>query len=484
MSRTADRGWPIAAHIALLLAIALVAAYAVNVAVVAMLPPRPPDVVRADVVLDRFAAGYGEAVAGGRPRSGDGVRWSVQDERPRTERRGPGRLLSRELARRLDVSPRQVLVAFDPPPVDGIFIRVQRGSAHAAPHHDRLHREIVIERRSTIVQDIQGAPTPPAPPPPPVFAPPPSGVVLMSGFVVAAALPDGRWLAMRQRSNAETTEWIARAGAAIGGTLAVLLVLALLFANRLAAPIRRFAEAAQRVGVDPERAPVPEEGPRELRTAARAVNAMQGRLRALVAQRTEMLAAVAHDLRTPLMRMRLVAENADPAIRDKLTKEAAEIDALVTSFIAFARDDPAREARVRLDFAALVQSLIDDRSEAGQNVFYTGPDRLVLTGQPLGLKRLVDNLVGNALKYGSVARITLRDGEGGMVMEVADDGPGIRPEERENVFRPFVRGETAIGVGAGLGLAAAREIARAHGGDIEIDDGASAGAIVRVRLPH
>jgi signal transduction histidine kinase len=305
----------------------------------------------------------------------------------------------------------------------------------------------------------------------------------MSGFVVAAEMADGRWLVMRQQRNAETLGWFFRAALAIGATLAILLLLAMLFARRLAQPIQRFAEAAQRVGVDPGEAPMAEEGPRELRVAARAVNAMQARLRALVGERTEMLAAVAHDLRTPLMRLRLATENADPAIRDKLAKETAEIDAMVSSFIAFARDDPTHEARVRLDLAALVQSLVDDRAEAGHAVTFEGPDRLVITGQAIGLKRLADNLIDNALKYGGAARVSLRQQGGAACIEVSDDGPGVPEAEREKVFRPFVRGDGAAGAGAGLGLAAAREIARAHGGDVEILDGSPRGALVRVVLP-
>jgi signal transduction histidine kinase len=511
-------GLPMAAYIATLLAVALAAAYVVNIAAVVMLPPRPPDVMRGDRVLDAFVAGYEVAARGGAPRNGEGARWAFEKQRPRT---GPspraGRLLTRELAARLKVSPRQTVVAFDPTPNDVVVFRVRRDefrvhmdAAHMREAHRhaeeirkhagevrerfredarRYEREIVIhqERDGRVGATAPVAPTPPAPPTPPIapepplFAPPPPGVVLMSGFLVAAELPDGRWLAMRQRSNAETLDWIGRAALAIGATLAILLLLALAFASRLAAPIRRFADSARRVGVDPEEAPVREEGPRELRTAARAVNAMQARLRALVAERTEMLAAVAHDLRTPLMRMRLVAESADPAVRDKLVKEAAEIDALVSSFIAFARDDPAREARVRLDFAALVQSICDDRAEAGQAVSYAGPDRLVLTGQALGLKRLVDNLIDNALKYGKVARVVLRSEGASAVLDVEDDGAGIAPEEREKVFRPFVRGEHAgaAAPGAGLGLSAAREIARAHGGDVTLHDG----AVVRVALP-
>ncbi len=502
-------GLPIAAHLAALVAMALVAAYVVNIAAVVMLPPRPPDVVRGDVVLDAFVTGYAAARAGNPPRSGSGAKWAVDAERPKVRAMPrPGTLLTRDLSRRLEIAPDKVIVAYDPTPSDVVVFRVRREEMRIAreamrggdgTHREHLRegghegrtREIIIEQHTAPRAVAPPAPAlpplpgvPPAPPEPPLFAPPPPGVVLMSGYMVAAELPDGRWLSMRQQSTAETVDWIARAALGIGATLAILLLLALLFARRLAAPIQRFADSARRVGVDPAEAPVREEGPRELRTAARAVNAMQSRLRALVAERTEMLAAVAHDLRTPLMRLRLVAENADPAVRDKLVKEAAEIDALVTSFIAFARDDPTREPRIRLDLAALVQSLADDRAEAGQPVTYDGPDRLVITGQALGLKRLVDNLVDNALKYGGCARVRVRAEAGDAVIEVADDGPGVAPEEREKVFRPFVRGAAAgvMAAGAGLGLSAAREIARAHGGDVEIHDGKPRGALVRVRL--
>jgi signal transduction histidine kinase len=227
---------------------------------------------------------------------------------------------------------------------------------------------------------------------------------------------------------------------------------------------------------------VVEEGPRELRGAARAVNTMQARLRALIADRTKTLAAVAHDMRTPLMRLRLAAENAPPEQRERMAKEIGEVEALVASFIAFARDDPAEEARVRLDLSALLQSLADDQVEHGRNVSFEGEERLVVTGQSLGLKRLFANLVENALKYGDAAQIKLRAEEGSVIVDVEDNGPGIPADQRETVFEPFVRLNEEGTRGAGLGLAAARSIARAHGGDIVILD-AERGALVRVTLP-
>src|SRR5262249_30799510 len=153
---------------------------------------------------------------------------------------------------------------------------------------------------------------------------------------------------------------------------------------------------------------------------------------------------------TPLMRLRLTAENAPPEQRDKMAREIEEVEALVASFIAFARDDPAEEARVRLDLAALLQSIADDHAEAGRNVSYTGEERVVITGQSLGLKRLFSNLVDNALKYAASARITLRAEENAVIVDVEDDGPGIPADKRESVFEPFVRLNEEGTRGAGL----------------------------------
>lgn len=321
-----------------------------------------------------------------------------------------------------------------------------------------------------------------APPTPPLFAPAPVGVALISGVEIAAQLPDGRWLVMRQGRNWEEIGWIGRAVLIIAAALAVVSLLAFLFARRLTRPIRNFSHAVQAVGVNPQNAPVLEEGPAELRGAARAVNTMQARLRALIAERTKTLAAVAHDMRTPLMRLRLQAEHASPEQREKMAKEIGEVEALVASFIAFARDDPAEEARVRLDLAALLQSVADDHAEAGRAVSYEGAERAIITGQSLGLKRVFANLVDNALKYAGCARISLRREEGVVIVDVADDGPGIPADQRESVFEPFVRLNEEGTRGAGLGLAAARSIARAHGGDIAILD-SETGATLRVTLP-
>jgi signal transduction histidine kinase len=527
-----SRGIPIAAYLALLVVLALASAFVAVMAIVLWLPPRPPDVMRADMVSDHFKVGYDHMRSHGRPIDDRMMSWRVQAEAPREVHLPQMHPTQHLLASRLELSPEQVRVAAAQIQRSDVFVfRVREAEAIAREAHrdavrdvERLHREghrgeVIIRRRgdsdvetdvetavegrdfqshapapdaprppprrAVIVGDVAPAPpTPPTPPaaPVPVFAPAPPGVVLISGFEIGAQLPDGRWLVMRQGRNWAELSWIGRATLIIGGTLLLLSLLAAWFARRLTRPIRNFSEAVQAVGVDPQSEPVREEGPRELRGAARAVNTMQARLRALIADRTKTLAAVAHDMRTPLMRLRLTAENAAPEQRDKMAKEIEEVEALVASFIAFARDDPAEEARVRLDLAALLQSIADDHAEAGRNVSFEGKERVVITGQSLGLKRLFSNLVDNALKYGASARIKLRSEENAVIVDVEDDGPGIPSDQRESVFEPFVRLNAEGTRGAGLGLAAARSIARAHGGDIVILD-AGRGALLRVTLP-
>lgn len=586
-------GFPIAAYLGALVALALASAFIAVLAIVIWLPPRPPDVMRADEVADHFGAGYDYMLVEQRPLPGDAMAWRVQADAPEKEEGGnhvgPTRVA---LARQLSLHPEQVTVSAANVVRNDVFVfRVQdmdelrrealeglaealreaqtdraeadeamriageamreaesimREVGAADPDARELAREarealreaqreqqrarevehrLRVESSVTVITSTEGAadseaseeaeapaapeprvqifnrrftapdaPAPqaplsandamaPSPPAPPMFAPAPAGAVLISGFEIGAQLPDGRWLVMRQGRNWAEIGWIMRAASIIGGTLLLLSLLAVLFARRLTRPIRSFSDAVQAVGVDPQSEPVHEEGPRELRGAARAVNTMQARLRALIADRTKTLAAVAHDMRTPLMRLRLAAENVTPEQRERMAKEIAEVEALVASFIAFARDDPAEEARVRLDLSSLLQSIADDQVEAGRKVSFEGEERLVVTGQSLGLKRLFANLIENALKYGGCARVTLRRDGGSVVIDVEDDGPGISVEQRDSVFEPFVRlNGDENKTGAGLGLPAARSIARAHGGDVVIAD-AESGACVRVTLP-
>jgi signal transduction histidine kinase len=529
-----QRGLPIAAHLGLLVALAFVSAFIGIVAVVIFLPPRPPDVMRADMVAQHFQDGYAATRTSGHAPDRDAMEWAIAAAPPSVDEASPFMEpvrvhLAQHLGLRLEQvqlgashfarsdvfvfrvrdaeqhieiggnhlylrrpraetpapTPHAVPVPAPPTPESEFEFRVgddeaDAPSVHRAAPHAPPVPGVPAPPPSARVAPV--APTAPTPPLPPLFAPAPEGVALISGFEFSAKLPDGRWLTMRQGRNWAELGWIGRAALIIAVALAVLSLLALMFARQMAKPIQHFADAVQAVGVDPQSAPVLEEGPRELRGAARAVNAMQARLRALIADRTKTLAAVAHDMRTPLMRLRLVAENTSAEQRDRLAKEIGEVEALVASFIAFARDDPAEEARVRVDLSALLQSLADDHAEQGRDVTFPGGERVIITGQSLGLKRLFGNLIDNALKFGAHARIALHRAENEVVIDVEDDGPGVPADQRESVFEPFVRLNEEGTRGAGLGLAAARSIARAHGGDVMILD-ADAGARVRVTLP-
>jgi signal transduction histidine kinase len=268
---------------------------------------------------------------------------------------------------------------------------------------------------------------------------------------------------------------------------AIAVALSLLAARRLTAPLARFAAAAERLGTEGTAERLPETGPTELRAATRAFNRMQERLARFVEDRTRMLAAISHDLRTPLTRMRLRAELVeDPVQQAKMLADIAEMESMIGATLAFARDDPRREPAAPLDLAALLGEIAEENREAGRAVSFAGPARCPFLGRRLALRRAIGNLVDNAIAYGGAARLRLLSGAGEVHIEIEDDGPGIPREAREKVFAPFQRLDPsrnrATG-GVGLGLAVARNVVRAHGGDIELDDAPGGGLLARVTLP-
>ena len=272
------------------------------------------------------------------------------------------------------------------------------------------------------------------------------------------------------------------------GALAFLvLTVAFLLVRRTAAPVGQFALAADRFGMDVNAPPLPENGSPEVRRAVRAFNRMQERLRRYVDDRTMMMAAISHDLRTALTRMRLRAEFIDDdEQRSKAVNDLDELQQMLEATLAFSRDEAVQEARTRLDLAALLQSLCADHADAGQNARYQGPDRAHFDGRPIALRRAFANLIENALRYGNEAQVTLSPEGGGYVVLIEDRGPGIPTELRERVFAPFYRVESSRSRetgGMGLGLAVARSVARGHGGDITFEDREGGGLVTRVALP-
>jgi len=252
-------------------------------------------------------------------------------------------------------------------------------------------------------------------------------------------------------------------------------------------PLSVFAFAAERLGVDVNAEPLQEAGPSEVLRAAHAFNTMQTRVKRFIQDRTQMLAAISHDLRTPITRLRLRAEFVEDDLqRQKMLGDLDEMEAMIGATLAFARDDAANEQVEPIDIAAVLAATCSDERATGRDVTYIGPDSLELLARPLALKRAINNLVDNAVKYGKAARVTLAEGNKELVILVDDDGPGIPASEKERVFAPFTRLETSRSRetgGTGLGLTIARNAIRSMGGDVELINRPEGGLQVRVTLP-
>jgi signal transduction histidine kinase len=263
--------------------------------------------------------------------------------------------------------------------------------------------------------------------------------------------------------------------------------------RQLLVPVRTLAEAAERLGRDVANAPaLPETGPFEIVTAAVAFNTMASRIRRFVEDRTFLLTAIGHDLRTPITRLKLRAEYMeDDEQRLKMLADLDEMESMVAATLAFGRDITATEAVTRIDLASLLRTILDEASDGApdhaDSLAYAGPDHLPINARPLSLKRAITNLVGNALKYGDAARINLSQKPPQTVqIDIDDNGPGIQPCDIETVFEPFRRLETSRNRetgGSGLGLSIARNIIRAHGGDILLQNLPAGGLRARVTLP-
>jgi len=232
-------------------------------------------------------------------------------------------------------------------------------------------------------------------------------------------------------------------------------------------PLQRLADAATELGQDLQREPLPVDGPLEVRRAAEAFNAMQQRLQRHLGERTQMLAAITHDLQTPLTRLRLRLENvADEALRERLVADLAAMQALIREGLELARSAESAEQRVALDLDSLLQSVAEDAVEAGHDVVFEQGCGAVLRLRPLAMHRLFSNLVDNAVKYGHAARIHAGTRDGQVEVRIRDRGPGLAADELEAVFTPFLRLETSRSRetgGAGLGLTIARTLAEKNG---------------------
>lgn len=302
--------------------------------------------------------------------------------------------------------------------------------------------------------------------------------------LVRVQLPDGVLEVEAPRKRLYTSSiylfvlWVA-------GSALLLFGIAFLFLRNQVRAIRRLAAAAEAFGLGRESEAIKPEGAVEVRRAALAFNRMQARIARFLAQRTEMLAGVSHDLRTPLTRLRLALAvlPATPELREDLAgmaADVAEMERMIGSYLAFARGEGAEQAQP-VDLTAMLDEVVAGARRSGAEVALDSPQGLIVHLRPDAARRAVTNLVDNARRHAGHIRLAARAQERAVLLTIDDDGPGIPPERREAVFRPF--SSDAHG-GTGLGLTIARDIVRAHGGEIVLEDSPLGGLRARLRLPY
>jgi len=313
---------------------------------------------------------------------------------------------------------------------------------------------------------------------------PPPGPLLRT----QVQLRDGSWARFDTQLHpaSETPPW--RLALALAILLLAVLVLSYVAVRWVTRPLHVLAEAADALGRDIHRPPLAEDGPTEIRRAAHAFNSMQQRLVRFIEDRTRVFAAMSHDLKTPITRMRLRADLLeDEEARQRFEADLREMETMVTQTLEFMRGMGGSEARQEVDIDALLESLQSDNEAMGREVRIEGQARAAYPAQVSLLRRCLANLVDNAVTYGERATLRVEDSPQALVIRVLDEGPGIPEAEREKVFEPFYRLEQsrsrATG-GTGLGLAIARNIAHMHGGEIALRNRSPRGLEATLSLPR
>lgn len=308
------------------------------------------------------------------------------------------------------------------------------------------------------------------------------------GSGLTVQLQDGTWLNAAFAKPAYGSIWTSQSTVSLAITAVVLTMIAVLVAHRVSRPMRRLAVAAEAFGRGEEIKPLPEEGPIDIRRTAEAFNRMQERLSRFVSDRTGMLAAIGHDLRTPITSLRLRAEFvADPDMREKILATLDEMQAMTEATLAFAREEATGEPTRVVDLAALAESVCNDLADLGWDVAFAESGKVPYRCRPAAIRRALRNLIENAVRYGGCARVSLALARDSFEISIEDEGPGIPEEECERVFVPFFRLEGSRSRstgGVGLGLSIARTIARGHGGDIALTNMRGGGLRAIIRLPQ
>ncbi len=436
-------GLPIFWATMLLLLASLVASQALTVALFVLIDPPRPDFNRLSDIAD--------ALAGRDHEKGERERALTVRVLPLPPAPGAGMVVDprfvAQLADRIGVRPDRVMLYFEPD---------QR--ADFGPRHRRARRLVPMRR----------------------------GEPLFFDTVFAAVDTGAGWRVVQTPPRPLIAPWQRRMLLWFALCALMLVPFAWFFARRLTRPISRFAAAADRMGSDPLSPRVPEDGPAELRVTAHALNRMQDRLADYVAERTAMIGAIAHDLRTPLARIAFRIEAAPEPVRDKVQEDIEQMRAMIAATIGFVRGSTrtAEIGPVSLDH--LLARLAEAEQEIGRPVRLATVEPASVSGDRLALERLLQNLIDNGIAYGGSVELSLqRDGSDALVT-VADRGPGLPADRIATVFEPFVRGDPSRNRdtgGIGLGLTIARNIAQEHGGSLVLHNRDGGGLEAICRLP-
>lgn len=305
-------------------------------------------------------------------------------------------------------------------------------------------------------------------------------------FMASVLFPDGRWLNAATVLPPRPAVPAGSMALSILSAVAMVALVAFFISRRISRPLRSIGEAAERLGRGETVELDERTGPVEVRRAAAAFNVMGARLRRFVDDRTRMLAAVSHDLRTPITNLRLRAELLDDGeTKQRMLQNVEELRLTAEAILTFAREEGGEEARA-VDLVSLVESVCDDMADVGAPVSFEGTAKLPVTCRPAAMRRVIRNLVDNAVAYGNAAAVSVAPVGAEVRVVVDDHGPGIAPVDLERVFEPFVRLERSRNRstgGVGLGLSIARSIARGHGGDIFLENRPGGGLRATLTLP-
>jgi signal transduction histidine kinase len=305
---------------------------------------------------------------------------------------------------------------------------------------------------------------------------------------VSVRLADSSWLNFTTPVAEPTVFWSPRFLISLGVMAFAVIVVSIWAVRRSTEPLATFGQAAERLGRDVRAPPLPERGPSEVRKAVQAFNRMQDRIRRFVDDRLRMVAAISHDLRTPITRLRLRAEFIEDDVQQKkMLADLDEMENMISTTLAFAREEASSEPLQPLDLIPLLQSVCSNMTDAGYTVSFDGKGQIPCHGKPIALRRAFTNLVDNAVKYGDSAEVSVQAQRDSVVVRIEDRGPGIAAEDQEKVFEAFYRVDRSRSRetgGTGLGLTVAQNIIRAHGGTIALSNRADSGLRVEATLPR